>query len=351
MTKLTRLAVEGCGLSQKEADRCRNFFAMGLVFWLYDRSLDPTLRFIEKKFGNKPAVAEANTKALKAGYNYGETVEAINTQYQVVARQAAAGTYRNIMGNTALAWGLIAAAHLSKKRLFLGAYPITPASDILHELAKHKNFDVLTFQAEDEIAAMTSTIGAAFAGAMAVTASSGPGIALKGEAYGPGRDDRTADDDHQRPARRPVDRACPPRPNRPTCCRRCLVATANARMPVIAARSPAIALTSPRRRGGFAVRFMTPVMLLTDGYIANGTEPWRIPDVGRPAEDSSRAPQRAEQRRSVSALRAQRAARPSLGDPRHTWAGAPHRRSGETRRHRQCQLRPGQSRAHVQTAC
>ncbi|MCH8841249.1 MAG: 2-oxoacid:acceptor oxidoreductase family protein, partial [Planctomycetes bacterium] len=184
MTKITRLAVEGLGLSQKEADRCRNFFAMGLVFWLYDRSLDPTLRFIEQKFGKRPEMASANVAALKAGYHYGETVEAINTQYHVGPAKLKPGTYRNIVGNTALAWGLLAAAQQSGKRLFLGAYPITPASDILHELSKHKQFDVLTFQAEDELAAITSAIGAAFAGEMAVTASSGPGIALKGEALG-----------------------------------------------------------------------------------------------------------------------------------------------------------------------
>ena len=184
MTKLTRLAVEDCGLSQKEADRCRNFFAMGLVFWLYDRSLEPTLRFIEQKFGKRPEVANANIAALKAGFHYGETVEAINTQYHVGPAKLKPGTYRNIVGNTALAWGLLTAAQQSGKRLFLGAYPITPASDILHELSKHKNFNVLTFQAEDEIAAITSALGAAFAGEMAVTASSGPGIALKGEGMG-----------------------------------------------------------------------------------------------------------------------------------------------------------------------
>ena len=184
MTKLTRAAVEGLELSQKEKDRCRNFFAMGLVFWLYDRPLEPTLRYIDDKFGKKPEIAQANTAALKAGYHYGETVEAINTQFHVPKAKLTPGKYTSIVGNTALAYGLIAAARLSGKRLFLGAYPITPASSILEELARHKNFDVLTFQAEDEIAAMTATIGAAFAGAMAVTASSGPGIALKGEAIG-----------------------------------------------------------------------------------------------------------------------------------------------------------------------
>ncbi len=279
MTKITRLAVEDCGLTQKEADRCRNFFAMGLVFWLYDRSLDPTLRFIEMKFGTKaPAVAQANTKALKAGYHYGETVEAINTQYQVAPAKLPPGQYRNIMGNIALAWGLLAAGQKSNKRLFLGAYPITPASDVLHELSKHKHFDVLTFQAEDEIAAMTSTIGAAFAGAMSVTASSGPGIALKGEGLGlavitelpmivinvqrggpsTGLPTKTEQSDLLQ-AMYGRNGECP--------------------MPVIAAKSPGDCFDVAIEAWRLAVRYMTPVMILTDGYIANGSEPWKIPEI------------------------------------------------------------------------
>jgi 2-oxoglutarate/2-oxoacid ferredoxin oxidoreductase subunit alpha len=276
MTKLTRLAVEGLGLSQKEADRCRNFFAMGLVFWLYGRPLEPTLRFIDEKFGRRPDVAQANTQALKAGYHYGETVEAINTQYLVAPAKLPPGTYQNVMGNTALAWGLVTAARLSGQRLFLGAYPITPASDILHELARHKNFDVLTFQAEDEIAAATATIGAAFAGAMGVTASSGPGIALKGEALGlavmtelpmivvnvqrggpsTGLPTKTEQADLLQ-AMYGRNGECP--------------------IPIIAARSPADCFDVAQEAWRLAVRYMTPVFLLSDGYIANGSEPWRIP--------------------------------------------------------------------------
>jgi len=278
MTKLNRLAVEGMGLTQKEADLCRNFFAMGLVFWLYDRSLEPTLRFIAQKFGKRPEVAQANTASLKAGYNYGETVEAINTQYQVAPAKLPPGKYRNIMGNTALAYGLLSAAKLSNKRLFLGAYPITPASDILHELSNHKNFDVLTFQAEDEIAAVTSAIGAAFAGEMAVTASSGPGIALKAEGMGlavmtelpmliinvqrggpsTGLPTKTEQADLMQ-ALYGRNGECP--------------------LPVVAASSPADCFYAVQEAWRIAVRFMTPVMLMTDGYIANGSEPWRIPDV------------------------------------------------------------------------
>ena len=276
MTKMTREAVAGLGLSQKEADRCRNFFAMGLVFFIYDRSMDPTLRFIEAKFGKKPDVAQANTAALKAGYHFGDTLEALPTQFHVAKAELPAGKYRNIMGNTALAWGLIAAARLSHKRLFLGAYPITPASDILHELAKHKNFDVLTFQAEDEIAAMTSTIGAAFSGEMAVTASSGPGIALKGEGMGlavmtelplivisvqrggpsTGLPTKTEQSD--------LDQAMFGR-------------NGESPMPVIAASSPSDCFDAIQEAWRIAVEHMTPVLFLTDGYIANGSEPWRIP--------------------------------------------------------------------------
>jgi len=159
MTTITRDAVEPTGLSVKFADRCKNFFAMGLVFWLYGRDVEPTLRFIENKFSSKPDVAEANRLALKAGWNFGETTENFASTFSVPAAELEPGVYKNVMGNQALAWGLIAAAELSGKELFLGSYPITPASDILHELAKHKNFGVRTFQAEDEIAAVCSAVG------------------------------------------------------------------------------------------------------------------------------------------------------------------------------------------------
>ncbi|MAT72471.1 MAG: 2-oxoglutarate ferredoxin oxidoreductase subunit alpha [Planctomycetaceae bacterium] len=276
MTKLTRLAVEEYGLSMKEADRCRNFFAMGLVFWLYDRSMEPTLRFIEAKFGKKPEIAGANTAALKAGYHYGETVEAMNTQYQVAPAKLGPGTYRNIMGNEALAWGLVAAATLSKKRLFLGAYPITPASDILHELAKHKHFNVLTFQAEDEIAAMTATIGAAFAGEMAVTASSGPGIALKGEGLGLAvmTELPMVIVNVQRGG---PSTGLPTKTEQADLFQAIFGRNGECPMPVIAARSPGDCFDVAQEAWRIAVRFMTPVMLLTDGYIANGSEPWRVP--------------------------------------------------------------------------
>ncbi len=276
MTKVTRTAVEGLDLSVKESDRCRNFFAMGLVFWLYDRTMDATLRYIDEKFGKRPAIAEANRRALKAGYYYGETTEAFSNQYEVPRAELEPGTYRSIMGNTALAWGLIAAAKSSDMDLFYGTYPITPASDILHELSRHKNFGVRTFQAEDEIAAVCSTIGAAFSGAMGVTASSGPGIALKAEAIGlavmtelpiivinvqrggpsTGLPTKTEQADLLQ-AMYGRNGECP--------------------VPIIAARSPSDCFEVAQEAWRIASMFMVPVILLTDGYIANGSEPWKIP--------------------------------------------------------------------------
>jgi 2-oxoglutarate ferredoxin oxidoreductase subunit alpha len=276
MTKINRTAVEPFGLTQKEADMCRNFFAMGLVFWLYDRSLEPTLRFIEEKFGKRPEVAQANTATLKAGYNYGETVEGIAVQYQVPPARLTPGKYRSMMGNLATAYGLVTAAQLSKKRLFLGAYPITPASDILHYLSSMKNFDVLTFQAEDEIAAMTSTIGAAFAGEMAVTASSGPGIALKAEGMGLAvmTELPMLIINVQRGG---PSTGLPTKTEQADLLQALCGRNGECPMPVIAANSPSDCFDVILDAWRIAVRHMTPVMVLTDGYIANGSEPWRIP--------------------------------------------------------------------------
>jgi 2-oxoglutarate ferredoxin oxidoreductase subunit alpha len=279
MTTLTRTAVEGSGLSsQKEKDKCRNFFAMGLAFWLYDRPLEPTLRFIDEKFGKKPEIALANTAALKAGYHYGETVEAISTQFHVSKAKLPPGKYTSIMGNTALSYGLLTAARNSGKRLFLGAYPITPASSILEELARHKNFDVLTFQAEDEIAAMTATIGAAFAGAMAVTASSGPGIALKGEGIGLAimTELPMIVINVQRGG---PSTGLPTKTEQADLFQAVFGRNGECPMPVLAASSPADCFDVVQEAWRIAVKFMTPVMLLTDGYIANGSEPWRIPNL------------------------------------------------------------------------
>jgi 2-oxoglutarate ferredoxin oxidoreductase subunit alpha len=278
MTELTRLAVKEHGLSQKIADRCKNFFAMGLVYWLFGRSLDPTLRFIENKFGGKPDVAAANEAALRAGWAYGETTEAFGESYQVEAAELKQGTYRNIMGNQALAWGLIAAAQLSEKDLFYGTYPITPASDILHELTKYKNFGVRTFQAEDEIAAVCATIGAAFGGTMAVTASSGPGIALKGEAMGLGMilELPMIVVNVQRGG---PSTGLPTKTEQSDLLQSMFGRNGESPLPIVAPCSPGDCFAAAIDAWRIATECMVPVILLSDGYIANGSEPWKIPDV------------------------------------------------------------------------
>lgn len=278
MTRLTREAVAETGLSNKEADRCKNFFAMGLVFWLYGRDLEPTRRFIDKKFSRKPEVARANHLALNSGWNYGETTEAFASTYQVPAADLPPGKYRNLIGNQALAYGLITAARLSGKKLFLGSYPITPASDVLHELSRHKALDVITFQAEDEIAAMCSAIGASFAGQMAITTSSGPGIALKGEGMGLGvmMELPLLVIDIQRGG---PSTGLPTKTEQSDLLQVIFGRNGECPLPVIAARSPADCFEVAIEAWRVACRLMTPVMVLSDGYIANGSEPWRIPDV------------------------------------------------------------------------
>ncbi len=276
ITRLTRLAVKESGLGTKEADRCRNFYAMGLVFWLYDRPLEPTLRFIVEKFGRRPDVAEANRRALTAGYHYGDTTEAFAHRYVVDPAKLPPGKYRNMTGNQALAWGLVAAAKVSGCELFYGSYPITPASDILHELAKRKNFGVRTFQAEDELAAVTAVIGAAFGGAMAVTGTSGPGMSLKAEALG------LAVMTELPMLVIDVQRAGPST-GLPTKTEQADLNLAlygrhgECPLPVVAAASPADCFDAALEAWRLAVRYMTPVVLLSDAFVANGSEPWRIP--------------------------------------------------------------------------
>jgi 2-oxoglutarate/2-oxoacid ferredoxin oxidoreductase subunit alpha len=278
MTKLTRLAVADLGLGTKESDRCRNFFAMGLVFWLYDRPLDTTLRYIEEKFAKSQQVAEANRRALYAGYNYGETTEAFGDHYAVAKAKLPPGKYRNITGNQALAWGLMAASERSGCPLFLGSYPITPASDILHELTRYKSFGVRAFQAEDEIAAVTAAIGASFGGAMAVTTSSGPGIALKQEGIGLAvmTELPLIIVNVQRGG---PSTGLPTKTEQADLLQAICGRNGECPLPVVAAQGPADCFDIAQEAWQIAVRYMTPVMLLSDGYIANGSEPWRIPDV------------------------------------------------------------------------
>ena len=276
MTLLTRTAVEELGLSAKIADRCKNFFAMGFVYWLYNRDLQPTLDFIQAKFGSMPDIAAANEKSLKAGFNYGETTEAVISTYQVAQAKLPKGRYRNIMGNQALAIGCIAAAKLSDRDLFLGSYPITPASDILHELSKHKEHGVRTFQAEDEIAAICSVIGASFAGHMAITASSGPGIALKGEAMGLGMI-------LELPflvinvQRGGPSTGLPTKTEQSDLYQAMYGRNGESPLPVVAPQSPSDCFVTAIDAWRIATTFMCPVIILSDGYIANGAEPWKIP--------------------------------------------------------------------------
>jgi 2-oxoglutarate ferredoxin oxidoreductase subunit alpha len=276
MTRLNRLAVEGLGLGTKEMDRCRNFYSMGLVYWLYDRSLEPTLRFIDKQFGKRPEIAEANRRALKAGFNYGEITDAFASQFRVDRAHLPPGKYRNIMGNQALALGLIAAARRSNCELFLASYPITPASDVLHELARHKNYGVRTFQAEDEIAAVTAALGAAFGGALSVTTSSGPGIALKQEGIGLAvmTELPMLIINIQRGG---PSTGLPTKTEQADLLQAIVGRNGECPLPVIAARSPADCFETVQEAWRIAVRFMTPVIMLSDGYLANGSEPWKIP--------------------------------------------------------------------------
>ena len=276
MTKLVFTALEDLELSSKLKSRSTNMFALGLLYWLYERSLDSTLNFLKTKFKTKPEIIEANVKALKAGYYYGETVEAIKTTFRVSEAKLSKGIYRNIMGNESLSLGLIAAAQKAKLNLFFGGYPITPASDILHHLSKHKNFGIKTFQAEDEIAGICSALGASFSGDLAVTASSGPGIALKGEAIGLGviTELPLVVINIQRGG---------PSTGLPTKTEQSDLNQAmfgrNGECPavVIACQSPSDCFETAFTACKIALEFMMPVILLSDGYIANGSEPWKLP--------------------------------------------------------------------------
>ncbi len=278
MTRLTRDAVAGLGLTVREADRCKNFFAMGLVYWLYDRDSTPTEDWVKEKFSKYPSIVEANLRALKAGYNFGFSTEQFTVHYEVPSAELEPGHYRKITGNEAVAMGLATAAKLAEKELFYGGYPITPASDILHELSKLKRFGVKTFQAEDEIAAITSIVGAAFGGALSVTASSGPGIALKSEGIGLGiiTELPMVIVNVQRGG---PSTGLPTKTEQSDLFMTYFGRNGDAPMPVIAARSPADCFNMAQEAVRIAVEYMTPVFLLTDGYIANGAEPWKIPDV------------------------------------------------------------------------
>ena len=280
MNELVNTALENVDLPSKMKSRSTNMFALGILYWIYERNLDSTIEFLNKKFKNKPEIIEANTIALKSGYNYGDTIEAIRTTYRVSEAKLKKGTYRNIMGNECLTLGLIAAANKANLDLFFGGYPITPASDILHILSKYKNYGIKTFQAEDEIAGICSALGAAFTGDLAITASSGPGIALKGEAMGLGiiTELPIVVINIQRGG---------PSTGLPTKTEQSDLNQAmygrNGECPavVIAAQSASDCFETAFEACKIALEFMVPVVLLSDGYIANGSEPWKLPDLDK----------------------------------------------------------------------
>ena len=276
VTKMTREALKEFEMGTKEKDRAKNMFVLGFLYWMYNRTLDNTIQFLKEKFGKKENILNSNIKVLQAGYNFGDTTETFTTRYSVEKAKMPAGTYRSIMGNQAVAYGLIAASQKSGLQLFLGSYPITPASDILHELSRHKAFGVKTFQAEDEIAAITSAIGAAYGGSLGVTATSGPGMALKAEAMGlavmleipllicniqrggpsTGLPTKTEQSDLLQ-AYYGRNGECP--------------------MPIVSASTPSDCFSAVYEAVRISVQHMTPVIFLSDGYIANGAEPWLFP--------------------------------------------------------------------------
>ena len=276
LQKLTRAALASLGLDAKSMDRCKNFFALGMCYWLYNRSMDPTIRWIDDKFSNKPLLAEANKLAMRAGYSYCEATEAFQISYEIPPAQLTPGTYRNLSGNQALAMGFVAAAQKSGLKLFLGSYPITPASDILHELSKYKSFGVLTFQAEDEIAAITSAIGAAYSGSLAITTTSGPGMALKTEAMGLAvmTELPIVVCDIQRGG---PSTGLPTKTEQADLLQAMFGRNSEAPIPVLAASTPGDCFWVALEASRIALKYMVPVVVLSDGYLANGAEPWRIP--------------------------------------------------------------------------
>ena len=348
MTSLTALATEPLGVKSRDSERSKNFFALGLISWLYSRPIEPTLEWIDQRF--KDLVKASNTAAFHAGYHFGETTELFDHPYEVRPAKMPPGEYTNISGNTALAWGLVAAGQLAKLPIMLGSYPITPASDILHELSKHKHFGVRTVQAEDEIAAIGMALGAAFAGHLGITTTSGPGVALKSEtiSLAVSLELPLLLIDIQRGG---------PSTGLPTKTEAADLNIAlygrhgEAPLPVVAAYSPSHCFFAAIEAARLALKYRTPVILLSDGYIANGSEPWKLPDVDSlpdisvpfATELNHTAP---DGDRGVLAVPARPGdAGPPVGHPRHPEADAPHRRAGEGGRLRRHQLHAGEPRA------
>jgi 2-oxoglutarate ferredoxin oxidoreductase subunit alpha len=278
MATLTLGALASTGLGKKDAERAKNMFALGLLSWMYHRPTEGTERFLREKFGRKPDIAEANVLAFRAGWNYGETTESFAVTYEVAPAKLAQGTYRQITGNTALAYGIVAAAQLSGLKVLLGTYPITPASDILHELSKHKNFGITTVQAEDEIAGIGAALGASYGGALGITTTSGPGIALKSETIGLAvmTELPLVVIDVQRGG---PSTGLPTKTEQADLLQAMFGRNGESPVPVIAPQSPADCFATMLEVARIALTYRTPVLLLSDGAIANGSEPWLVPAV------------------------------------------------------------------------
>jgi 2-oxoglutarate ferredoxin oxidoreductase subunit alpha len=278
MTSLTLEAAKPTGAKPRDAERSKNFFALGLISWMYTRPVESTIGWIQEKFGGRPVVAEANTLAFKAGYNFGETAELFESTYSIKPAALLPGTYTSVSGNTALAWGLVAASELSGLPVFLGSYPITPASDILHELSRQKHFGVRTLQAEDEIAGVNAALGAAFAGHLGVTTTSGPGIDLKSETVGlaVSLELPLLIIDIQRGG---PSTGLPTKTEQSDLLHAMFGRHGEAPVPIVAAMSPSHCFYAAIEAVRIALKYRTPVFLLSDGYLANGSEPWRLPDV------------------------------------------------------------------------
>ena len=278
LTSMTVEALKEFNVTKKEAERAKNMFALGLLLWLYHRPTEGTIEFLEKKFASKPEIMKANIAAFQAGWSYGETTEEFSVQYEVKPAAMQPGTYRNITGNLALAYGLITASHQSGLRLFLGSYPITPASDILHELSKHKRFGVMTFQAEDEIAGIGAALGASYGGSLAVTTTSGPGIALKSETIGLAVSLElpliVVDVQRGGPST-----GLPTKTEQSDLLQAMFGRNGESPVPIVAPQSPADCFDATVEAARIAVTYRTPVFLLSDGYLANGSEPWCLPEV------------------------------------------------------------------------
>jgi len=276
VTKMTREALKDINMGMKEKDRAKNMFVLGFLYWLYDRDMQSTINFLTEKFGKKPEILESNIRSLQAGYNFADTVEAFSTRYKVEKARMEPGTYRSITGNTALSYGLIAASQKADLPIFLGTYPITPASDILHELSRYKNFGIRTFQAEDEIAGISSAIGASYGGHMGVTTTSGPGMALKGEAMGLAvmLEIPLLIIDIQRGG---PSTGLPTKTEQSDLLQAYYGRNGECPMPIISASTPSDCFDGIYEAFRIAVNHMTPVIFLSDGYIANGAEPWKFP--------------------------------------------------------------------------